>query len=542
VEHAERYITPRQREIHASFLRTCSQSETAREMQISQIRVREALVQHERNLIRGRGDRPPSLKRMQQGDVTTRFHVSRDVGNGRPAKHERAVNDDRSPPARDVAAAIHIATRRALLITGADAGSPIHAGFLENLRAYAAHLGAELRIHQIGDSRLRRSELEESVADNPLAIGGHVEVRSDVQLPRFARYPLDGLQRIAPNRSAIVVHGTAQLESLPRLASKPPRIQMTTGLVTLSRRVVGHRVIEEFEHLGAVIVEPGSADTYEVRRISARAERDGSFRDLDRHVTKGRVTERNRVEALVAGDVHHPLTDAKVVAETWGAGGLVDRVRPHHQVLHDIMDFHARNHHDARNHHARFSRFADGRDDVRAELAGVASFLANTRRPGSVTHVVASNHDLALARWLRDSDHRLDPRNAEFFLECERLAYAQLRETGDADILPEVLRSLSPDRLDGVEFLADGASLELAGIEHALHGDRGPDGKRGSISYLESFGFDLTVGHFHRPAIRGGVYVAGLCSPGLGYERGPTTRAVAHVITHDDGTRQHVFQ
>lgn len=543
-----RFITARQREIHASFLRTQSMSDTAREMGISQVRVREALVQYQRNLIRGGGDQPPTLKAMQLGDVTTRFNVSRDLRNGRPAKHPQVVTRPVAAPAdaprRRPIEVIASTTPRRMIVTGVDAGIAPHAGFLANLRAYAAQLDAELRVHIVGthpNSARLPPAIRDLVRTDPAAVGGRLDIRSDVVLPRHSRFPLDGLQSVSPRQSAVLIHGTPQLESLPRLASQSPRIQMTSGLASPSRRIIGHRVTDQAEQLGAVIVEIGAAGDVHARRISSMPDADGAFHDLDARVTAGRVETGTRVEAIVFGDVHYPLTDAAVARATWGPGGLCDRLRPRHQIVHDLADFHARSHHDARDHHARFRRHVAGRDDVRAELAGASAFLAGARRPGCTVHVVSSNHDQALTRWLRDGDHKSDPRNAEFYLECELLAYARLRDGGTASILPDLLRSFAPDRLDGVEFLDDGQSLVLAGIEHAVHGDRGPDGRRGSVGQLDGMGIDMTVGHFHSPAIRGGVYVAGLCSDGIGYERGPTTRAVAHVVTHADGSRQHVF-
>lgn len=542
-----RFITARQREIHESFLRTQSMSDTARELGISQIRVREALVQVQRNLIRGAGDQPPTLKAMQRGDVTTRFNVSRDLRNGRPAKHQPVVGGKvetgASGPRSPQIEVIGSTGPRRIIVTGLNGRDAPHAGFVRNLRAYAAHLDAELRLYIVGSQSPGAGvprDVRDLVRHEQVTIGDRIDIRPDLGLPRYSRFPLEGLQRVAPGRSAVVIHATPQLESLPRISAHPPRIQMTSGLASPSGRIVGNRVTDQPEQMGAAVIEIGDRGDVHARRISAMPEREGDFHDLDMHVSGGKVGTRRRVEAIAFGDIHHPLTDPDVIAATWGPGGLVDKLRPRHQVLHDLADFHARNHHDARDHHARFRRFVACRDDVRAELEGVSAFAACTRRPGCTTHVISSNHDRALTRWLRDSDHKADPRNAEFYLECERIAYANLRDGRSADIMPEILRSFATDRLDGVEFIEDGQSLMLAGVEHAVHGDRGPDGRRGSVAQFESMGIDMTVGHFHSPAIRGGIYVAGLCSSRLGYELGPTTGAIAHVITHADGARQHV--
>lgn len=246
-----RFVTPRQRAIHASYMRTHSQSETARELGISQIRVREALVQHERNIIRGSGEQPASLKRMQQGDVTTRFDLARDIRGGRPAIHGRA--DGRTEPSQGAPLA-RVEVKGALtppvvIVTAVDDASLVHPGFLRNLDAYASRLNGQLRVQTFGAAADARaaSGLDPRHPNVASLFGDKVELRADVSLPRYARYPLDGLQRLAPGRSSIVLHATPQLESLPRLSSQEPRIQMTSGLASLSRRVMGPRVVDELE-------------------------------------------------------------------------------------------------------------------------------------------------------------------------------------------------------------------------------------------------------------------------------------------------------
>src|SRR5207237_7951814 len=106
------------------------------------------------------------------------------------------------------------------------------------------------------------------------------------------------------------------------------------------------------------------------------------------------------------GDVHHAHLDPEVGAATWGADALddtslVDHLRPRNMVFHDVVDFEARNHHDARDHHKRFAQMAAGGGDVGAELTAAARFLERTRRDWSRSVVVGSNHDEGLLRWLR---------------------------------------------------------------------------------------------------------------------------------------------
>ncbi len=147
-----------------------------------------------------------------------------------------------------------------------------------------------------------------------------------------------------------------------------------------------------------------------------------------------------------------------------------------------------------------------------------------------------------LVRWLSESDSRFDPENLEFHVDRQRALLARLRSGAGTDgFLAETLRGLEPSGLEHVRFLADGESLKVAGVELGVHGHAGPDGVRGGRRSLERLGVDMVVGHSHRPAAGGGVHVAGVCQLDMGYNKGPTTWAVAHVIVHEDGARQHVF-
>lgn len=540
------YVTPAQAAVYASFMRTHSESETARELSMSQISVREALVQYERNLLRDAGVQPPTLKEMLRGDVSTRFDISRDLRNGRPASHPRAVaiaipaapaGPRPATPAGQRRINAPASGVRRVVVTAVHPDSPVHSGFMRNLEAYAAHHGADLMTVGLGS----RAGGTFGTTHAPIDFGGRLDLRADVSPPLFAKLPLEGLQHLSPGRWSAFPHSTVQLESLPRLGALPPRIQMTTGAATIHADRARHMPTQ----VGALVVEMLPDGRVFARTVSAAADGDGTFHDLDERVHDGRVWTGQRVAGLVLGDIHHPLTDPDAAAATWGtssAPGLVARLRPRVQVMHDVCDMRARSHHQRRDQHARFEQHARGTGDVRAELAATVAFLEGARIPGGTIAVVHSNHDDFLLRWLREADHRADPLNAEFYLDRERAIHARLRAgTPTSTFFAETMRGLSRDSLADVRFLVDGESLEIGGIECGIHGHAGPDGCRGSIGSFERLGMNLVLGHFHQPSVRGGVHVAGVCQTRLGYNRGPSTWAVAHVVCHDDGARQHVF-
>lgn len=538
------YVTPAQAAVFHSYMRTHSESETARELRITQIRVREALVQYERNLLRDAGLRPPPLKAMLKGDISTRFQISRDVRNGRPAAHPRAVSI--AVPATAAAGArtggwrqVRPPTRgiRRLVVTSVNPDGERHRGFMQNLTAYAEHHGAELVVAPLGP----RSRHEAGLSRVPIDFAGRLHLRSDELPPTVSRMPLDGMQHISPQRWAAFPHSVQQLESLPRIGSAPTRVQLTTGAASIHRDPARRTPAL----VGALIVEMLPDGRVFARMVSSAAHGDGSFHDLDEHVAGGRVTTGRRVAGIVVGDLHHPHCDADAVAATWGSGGrdgLFGRLRPRVQVLHDVCDMRGRSHHQRRDAHARFEHHVRGTGDVRAELAGTAAFIERIRIADGETVVVQSNHDQHFLRWLREADHRSDPLNAEFQLDRERALLARIRAGGGTSMFfAETMRFLSADGLDRVRFLGDGEGYTVGGVECGIHGHAGPDGTRGAIGVFERLGIDMVLGHFHRPVARGGLHVAGVCQLDLGYNRGPSSWAIAHVVCHDDGTRQHVF-
>lgn len=553
------FITPQQAEIHSLFVRHRSMSIVARELGLSMIRVREALVQFQRNTMRDAGLSPPPLREMQRGAVGTRFGVARAESGGRPAKHAQhdpivagRVSDIPARPDEDAVsiAGPGVGTRR-WLVTGLEAGALVHRPFWTNLRAYAARIDAEIVVLRLGRTGLLGKGAEDIrplVREGRIDIGGVVDVAADIRVPLQSNRPLDGLANRRSATWTIIGHPVVQLETLARIRAGGLKVQMTTGVVTRPR---GGSAPAWPSQLGAVIVELTAGNAAHCRHITADPEGDGSFQDLQYRVVNGTVTARCRVEALTFGDIHHAHLDPAVAAATWGGGApgivsdppLIDVLRPRFMIFHDLADFSARNHHEARDHHQRFAQMAAGRDCVRTEMRASSEFLIDTRRPWARSIVVGSNHDDALVHWLRDADFREDPRNAVFFLEASLALHHSLAAGKGTDgLFEKVLRRLGSDGLARIRFLKMGESLEIAGIEHGLHGHLGSDGKRGGMPFFERLGIRATLGHTHRPTTRGGLYCAGVCQTALRYARGPLTSwAVAHVVTYADGARQHLF-
>lgn len=458
---------------------------------------------------------------------------------------------------------------RTFLFTGAQNDTAVHPAFWANLCAYAAALGAKIVVgpwtyetHWWGEnnplSRAYDPALTDHLCFGQLAIGDRFVFCGEMNtLPTAAR-PIGDLVTYSRGRWAVFPHGKVQLKSV---ASTDPDVQahqvMTTGAVTLPKVIPRKAGVKSIFHhvLGATLVEFDAAGDLFCRQIIATD--DGAFYDLDRHVAGGRVTNGHRVRSVVAGDIHVRKLDPANAAATFGfteAGAgvhyvdnLVDVLRPEFVFLHDVFDNEARNHHHVGDSGYGFEMAVRGRDRVAAEVEEAAEFLAAVARAGQRTVVVESNHDLGLERYVREGRYRNDGLNSRTGLQLEE-AYMAFRERAARamdrgepvptfSLFEHAARQALGDDLAGVEWVHDGQSFPVDGIEHGHHGFRGVNGAKASVEGFARIGRKMSVADGHAPEILEGVYRAGVMALRHGYNKGPSSWAVAHLVQYQNGKR-----
>ena len=406
-----------------------------------------------------------------------------------------------------------------------------------NQKTWAADPHAELHSDEIAYT----PEIEPYVLDSPTELAPGLRWCGELNVHATANLPLSGLEGYGKDGSIIVPHPRIAMESFPRMGKREePRFGYTTGAVTAINyipRKAGQKAA--FAHCyGALIVEVNSDGEWWVRQV--QADQDGVLCDLNITVVNGIVTELpgENVEAIVWGDLHLEVGDDKVIECNWDC--VVPTLKPRHQVFHDVLDFRARNHHERDNPMASYMKWLTSRDSVEEEchdLAAWLAFVAGSPGAGKV-HVVDSNHDRALTRWLDEANFRDDPVNAEFFLKWNLYRYQTLGAGGC--LLDAVLNDVVEHKLDdlGVEFLGSDESLVLLDVEHGLHGDRGVDGRRGNANAYAKMESKVTVGHTHSARIYAGVYVVGTTSKlRLGYTKGPSTWSHTFCLLYSNGQR-----
>lgn len=418
------------------------------------------------------------------------------------------------------------------------------------------------QLYELDDAEVRRMVffdqcLDDKIIDHRVEIDGILEFAGEMNTSPTAVTPLSGLQTHTGPRWGIFPHVKQHLESIPRLPDQPYKANMTTGCVTMPnyiRKKAGMKA-EANHTLGFVIVEVLPDGRFWARHVTADPET-GSFHDLDVFVHDGIVEEGHRVASISYGDVHHEVLDADVARVTWGIDveknvtvkkwakkSLFERLKPEYQFFHDISDFTPRNHHNRLDPEHWIRTAFDRKDDVLVALDGVSQFLRETRRKWCRSMVVKSNHDSAFPRWLDTPRVIEDGVNAWIYFHANAIKTKAIMDGKPIDIFEHILRERAPDNLAGIEFIDGHKSFKVYGVEHALHGDQGPNGSRGTPMSIFKLSLLITAGHVHSPWVRDGGAGGGVCQTNMAYAAGkPTSWAVAHVVGHIDGSRQLVFK
>jgi hypothetical protein len=451
------------------------------------------------------------------------------------------------------------------IFSSAQNGTDVHDGFMDNLEAYAEHLGAKIYISGFTYNKALFEDHSKEIAPyhprvapyltkDQLEVSGRLLFCGEQNTLPTADQPLSGFEAYTREKWGIFPHPRVQLRSIPTLFHAAPKIIMTTGAVTKKNYIQKKAGIKaEFHHIiGAVLVEVDADGDVFCRHLLA--DKAGNFQDLTTRVEGGKVlADKFPVEAVTWGDIHTDMLDPEVALGAWGLdvegmetvspSSMLNELEPRYQFFHDVIDFRRRNHHNIDDPHHLFEMWCKETDRVEDEFIAVGCFLHATARPWCQSYVIDSNHDRALNKWLKRADYRKDPANARFFLECQAEMYAAIEEHRQHFIIAEwAIRNmggLNDD--DPVTFLdrTDSFTICNGTIECALHGDQGANGAKGHVNSFARMGPKANTADKHGAEILEGIYQAGhSCKRDMVYNRGGLTSwNHSHIVTYPNGKR-----
>jgi hypothetical protein len=355
--------------------------------------------------------------------------------------------------------------------------------------------------------------------------------------------PLSGFDSYTGRKSGIFPHNKLAMESIASGKFEPTKFNYTTGTVTHRNYIQkGAGLKAEFHHCyGALLVEVDSEGDWFVRQINADSE--GTIYDLEIRIHKEEISFGNRVEAINWGDLHSIRTDP-IVRRLMD--DMLKTLVPKYQLIHDLLDFRGRNHHEIKDPFKMFQRYVEGEDDVSKEVNSTfrhINMLCQSN-PNTQTVVANSNHDDALTRWMKEADWKKDPVNMSFFLKCSLAQTQAIQEQNyNFHLLEHLYYELMGGLGHNLTFLQEDESFVICedangGIECGMHGHLGPNGSRGGFRAFAKMGRKANVGHTHSAGIHEGVYTAGTSSElDLEYNRGPSSWSHSHILTYPNGKR-----
>lgn len=431
--------------------------------------------------------------------------------------------------------------KKRYIISSAQNGSSVNEEFLNNIKAYAKFIDAEIGIiatryrnptsiwKETGD--VWDHKVHEFLTAKRQKLHKYVALIADLKIQATSPNPTNGIELIEGEASCIIGSPRVEMRSVAVLPSQKQKFLYSTGSVTVPNftdSVAGGKAAEHHT-FGFLVVEIENDEVAHIRNVSADSS--GSFNDLIFRVHKGVITQED-TECLVWGDCHFAKESKKV---TSAFRSLCFDLGVSVSVLHDVWDSESINTHNLKNPIIKYQLMKEGRDNLKAELANMTKNLEWFENNMDETIVVASNHDDMLDRAMVLSDWRDNLNNAEIFLKFLKLSLSGKAKEG---LIPYCINK----KFKKVRALGLNDSYILNGVELALHGHKGPNGRRGDITGFSKLNFKTIIGHSHSPSIRWGCYQVGVsCKLDHEYNKGLSGWAYAGVTLNKHGKRQMII-
>lgn len=439
-----------------------------------------------------------------------------------------------------------------LLVTAAQNKTPIHEGFLANLKSYSEFLKTQgynpeiviipikYRNPTVSAEKANEKtedwwmdEIDEYLHYSKIKFGDTI-VSADSRVVPTASMPLNGYESLASANNLVLGHPRIHLKTIPRFKGQNLYTMNTTGFCTLkhySRSKSGDKAFIHHSY-GFTIIEkkPNSDKSFKPRCVKVNS--DGSFTDVIHFVENQNVTIIKSTKGLILGDIHHENLDIDKMDKN---DELITKIKPKEIVLHDLFDGSTVNPHEQKDLFIRKRKIIEGKHLIQNEIDNALDFVKTmkTRFPNLKLNIIQSNHDDFLDRFVNTFDWKKDLHNSETYL---RLASIQqgvdLREYGN--IFGWLLNQ------EGFNYLKNHESYFIGDYQVGHHGEYGINGARGSINSFKKLNQKMIHGHTHSPAIIDGVTCVGVSCKLWQYynSKGLSSWAHSDSIIHESGKNQ----
>lgn len=384
-------------------------------------------------------------------------------------------------------------------------------------------------------------EVQQYLFRRTYTVNNVLKVIGDCNIQATATHPLTGIDGLTDGMTTIVGHPIVQMKTLPVNEWRDPIILHSTGSVSLknnySASKAGYRA--SYHHSFAAVVVEFDDDIFHIRQLCGDSQ--GGFYDCGEYWNEDGFGGCSRADAVVLGDEHIVFSDERVSDATFEApDSIINTLKPRYIVRHDVLDCFSVSSHHANNFILRYAKHRQPveQHSIEAELKQTVDALVNTTPADSISLIVGSNHHDHLQRWLNTTnDIKNDYVNAKLYHKLMYLMLENIDAGIEKDAFVTYVEDIYKVNPSVVRFVPEGFSLH--DICLSMHGDRGPNGARGSISNLSKIGERSIVGHSHSPGIQGGCWQVGTSSKlRLEYNKGPSSWLHTHCVIYPNGKRQ----
>jgi hypothetical protein len=461
---------------------------------------------------------------------------------------------------------------RRFLFTHAQNSTSVNEEFLDNMEAYAEERGADIVVgaatyqtswwaESAEHSRTYDERIKKYLCFGRLYIGPDFFFAAETNIIATAAMPISDMVSYSENKWVVIPHSKQNLVTIPTTDPHKlcPQI-LSTGSVTIPKVLAKKAGIKSiFHHIfGFVIVEFDMEGKVFCRHVNAG--KDGSFYDLNYFVQDGVVSMNDeKPDYLMPADIHRgklDLAKRNDVMKTFGFDGqggidydnLISFLKPRRLIIQDLHDGNVDNHYIDMGQ--RVENAAGDRNSLETEVKLDGLFLSYLlRMHGSYVEEVIvdeSNHDLRLERYAKEHRYVDDPYNVifgqklhlrylEYRTECGRMRNAGVPRKRFS-LHEWAVRSFY-QHLNRVTWVYDGESRVINDVEVGHHGFRGTNGSRASIFGYVRIGAKISYGDKHAPSIVDGAFQAGVMALQQGYNIGPSSWAVSHILQYANGKR-----
>jgi hypothetical protein len=426
--------------------------------------------------------------------------------------------------------------KKTFFVTTAIIGAPVDKNALKSAQTFASHNKGDLLVIPVVDPSADVIDGLDPLLKETTIVNQNIQLNSNlniftIKLSAKQIKPLTGLARIG-NRNTSFIFGSPKqdLEYVPVGNNKIPHAIMSTGAITKptygTSKYMSCRtsfIAEQDHFMGGIIVEIVDDKIFHFRTVEFI---DGKFTDLGKvYKPDGTVTDLKRVKNLTLGDWHTGKT-CPIVRKT--TEKMIKDLSPDSVILHDFMEGLSVNHWLEKKPITKANMTIPLIAEEGKMLADELNWFdsLNTK----AIHVVKSNHDIWIDRYLEDFKFKDDVKNIG---TCCKLILDKLegKDTLEALVVQQGFKGTK------VKFLKRDNELKIGNTEYGVHGDRFH--KTISIAELEKSYGRVTVGHRHTAFKKGHVMGVGTSTPPrLSYSEGAISATNTHEVQNLDGSRQ----